>query len=96
MAMLYDHFTPIVLMQLEAFGFCDYGQGKNFVSEGNIALDGRIPVNPNGGLIGEAYIHGVNNIVEGVRQLRGSAVNQVRNVEHVLVSAGMSGLILSV
>ncbi|MFS1523147.1 lipid-transfer protein [Microbulbifer sp. 2304DJ12-6] len=95
-AMLYDHFTPIVLMQLEAFGFCNYGQGKNFVSEGNIALDGRIPVNPNGGLIGEAYIHGVNNIVEGVRQLRGSAVNQVRNVEHVLVSAGMSGLILNV
>ncbi|MDP5209534.1 MULTISPECIES: lipid-transfer protein [unclassified Microbulbifer] len=94
-AMLYDHFTPIVLMQLEALGFCDYGQGKYFVKEGNIALDGRIPVNPNGGLIGEAYIHGVNNIIEGVRQLRGSAVNQVKNVEHVLVSSGMSGLVLN-
>lgn len=94
-AMLYDHFTPIVLMQLEAFGFCDYGQAANFVKDGNIGLSGSIPVNPNGGLIGEAYIHGVNNISEAVRQIRGTSVNPVSNVENVLVSAGMSGAILS-
>jgi hypothetical protein len=52
-------------------------------------------VNPNGGLLGEAYIHGMNNILEGVRQVRGSAANQVDNTEHVLVSAGRSGLVLS-
>lgn len=95
-AMLYDHFTPIVLMQLEAFGFCDYGEGKDFVKDGHIGLDGSIPVNPNGGLIGEAYIHGMNNIVEGVRQIRGISVNQINCVTNVLVSAGMSGAIFSV
>lgn len=94
-AMLYDHFTPIVLMQLEAFGFCGEGEAADFVKKGNIGLKGKIPVNPNGGLIGEAYIHGVNNIAEAVRQLRGSAANQIDNVNHVLVSAGMSGAILS-
>ena len=94
-AMLYDHFTPIVLMQLEAYGFCGYGEAKDFVRDGRIELDGSIPVNPNGGLIGEAYIHGVNNIAEAVRQIRGSSVNQVANVENVLVSAGMSGAIFS-
>jgi hypothetical protein len=52
-------------------------------------------VNPNGGLLGEAYIHGMNNILEGVRQVRGTAANQVEGAEHVLVSAGRSGLVLS-
>jgi acetyl-CoA acetyltransferase len=94
-AMLYDHFTPIVLMQLEAYGFCAPGEAKDFVKDGHIAIDGKLPINPNGGLIGEAYIHGVNNITEAVRQIRGRAVNQVDNVEHVLVSSGMSGAILS-
>ncbi|NIB38010.1 lipid-transfer protein [Pseudomaricurvus alkylphenolicus] len=94
-AMLYDHFAPIVLMQLEAFGFCDYGEAKDFVKDGHIELAGSIPVNPNGGLIGEAYIHGVNNAAEAVRQVRGTSVNQVDDVENVLVSAGMSGAIFS-
>jgi hypothetical protein len=51
-------------------------------------------VSPNGGHIGEAYIHGMNNVAEAVRQVRGTAANQVKDVEHVLVSAGMSGAIL--
>jgi acetyl-CoA acetyltransferase len=82
-------------MQLEAYGFCAPGEAKDFVKDGHIAIDGKLPINPNGGLIGEAYIHGVNNITEAVRQIRGRAVNQVDNVEHVLVSSGMSGAILS-
>ncbi|HEY3699947.1 MAG TPA: lipid-transfer protein [Spongiibacteraceae bacterium] len=94
-AMIYDHFTPTVLMQLEALGFCKLGEAKDFVKDGNIGLQGKIPVNPNGGLIGEAYIHGVNNIAEGVRQLRGTSVNQIANVKNVIVSVGMSGAILS-
>ena len=94
-AMIYENFTPIVFIQLEAFGFCGPGEATDFIAGGNIELGGKIPVNTNGGLLGEAYIHGMNNILEGVRQVRGSAVNQVEGAEHVLVSAGRSGLVLS-
>ncbi len=93
-AMLYDHFSPIVFMHLEEFGFCGRGEARDFIQSGNIGPGGSLPVNTHGGLLGEAYIHGVNHINEAVRQLRGAAVNQVSDVEHVLVSAGMSGLIL--
>ena len=76
-AMIYDAFSPILLMQLEALGFCGFGEAKDFVADGNLALDGRLPTNTNGGLIGEGYIHGLNLVLEAVRQLRGTAVNQV-------------------
>jgi acetyl-CoA acetyltransferase len=93
-AMLYENFSPIVFYQLEAFGFCKRGEAKDFIADGNIDLDGTLPVNTNGGLLGEAYIHGLNNISEGVRQVRGTAANQIADVEHVLVAAGQSGLVL--
>jgi acetyl-CoA acetyltransferase len=95
---LYDHFTPFVLMQLEELGFCPRGEARHFVADGGIELGGTLPVNPHGGQLGEAYIHGMNGIAEAVRQVRGTAVNQVDAVEHVLVTAGTgvptSGLIL--
>ena len=94
-AMIYENFTPTVFLQLEAFGFCGPGEATDFIADGNIEVGGKIPVNPNGGLLGEAYIHGMNNILEGVRQIRGTAANQVDGAEHVLVSAGRSGLVLS-
>jgi acetyl-CoA acetyltransferase len=94
-AMIYENFSPVVLLQLEAFGFCGRGEAKDFIAEGHIALDGSLPVNTHGGLLGEAYIHGVNNILEGVRQLRGTAANQVAGVEHVLVAAGRSAAVLA-
>ena len=93
-AMLYDHFSPIVFMHLEEFGFCGRGEARDFIKDGNIELGGSLPVNTHGGLLGEAYIHGVNHINEAVRQLRRVAINQVPGIEHVLVSAGMSGIIL--
>jgi len=97
---LYDHFTPFVLSQLEALGFCSEGEAKELVRSGALALDGKWPLNPHGGLLGEAYIHGVNGILEAVRQIRGNAVNQVADIDHVLVTAGTgvptSGLILGV
>ncbi len=93
-AMLYDHFSPIVFLHLEEFGFCGRGEARDFIAQGNIELGGSLPVNTHGGLLGEAYIHGVNHINEAVRQLRGTAINQVQGAQHILVSAGMSGLIL--
>ena len=94
-AMLYENFSPVVFLQLEAMGFCGPGEASDFIKDGNIDLDGSIPVNTHGGLLGEAYIHGLNNILEGVRQVRGTAVNQVKGVEHVMVAGGRSGLILA-
>ncbi|HEX4982409.1 MAG TPA: lipid-transfer protein [Ilumatobacteraceae bacterium] len=97
-AVLYDHFTPYVLMQLEEFGFCGRGEAKDFVKDGRIELGGALPLNTHGGQLGEAYIHGMNGIAEAVRQIRNTSVNPVDNVEHVLVTAGTgvptSGLIL--
>ncbi|HET6166221.1 MAG TPA: lipid-transfer protein [Marmoricola sp.] len=98
-AVLYDHFTPYVLMQLEELGFCKPGEAKDFIADGAIEIGGRLPLNTHGGQLGEAYIHGMNGIAEAVRQLRGTSVNPVDDVEHVLVTAGTgvptSGLILS-
>lgn len=97
-AILYDHFTPYVLEQLEEFGFCGRGEAKDFVRSGQHARGGGLPINPNGGQLGEAYIHGMNGIAEAVRQIRGTACNQLSGIEHVLVTAGSgvptSGLIL--
>ncbi len=92
--MLYDHFTIAVFWHLESMGFCKPGEAADFVREGHCALDGTIPLSPNGGLIGEAYIHGMNLITEGVRQIRGTASNQIADAEHALVTAGMSAAIL--
>jgi len=97
-AFLYDHFTPFVLVQLEELGFCGRGEGKDFATIENLSIGGRLPINTSGGLLGEAYIHGMNGISEAVRQIRGTSCNQVDGVEHVLVTAGTgcptSGLIL--
>jgi len=97
-AVLYDHFTPYVLMQLEELGFCGPGEARDFIADGAIELGGRLPLNTHGGQLGEAYIHGMNGIAEGVRQLRGTSVNQVEGAQHVLVTAGTgvptSGLVL--
>jgi acetyl-CoA acetyltransferase len=94
-ALIYENFSPVVFLALEAHGFCGPGEAKDFIRDGHIGLDGSLPVNTHGGLLGEGYIHGVNNILEGVRQVRGTAANQVQGVEHVLVSAARSGMILS-
>ena len=97
-AFLYDHFTPFVLMQLEELGFCRRGEAKEFATVENLSVGGALPINTSGGLLGEAYIHGMNGITEAVRQIRGTSCNQVDDVEHVLVTAGTgvptSGLIL--
>jgi acetyl-CoA acetyltransferase len=99
LAIVYDHFSPAVLMQLEALGFCGRGEAPAFVEAGETTIDGSLPVNTNGGQLGEAYIHGFNGIAEAVRQVRGHAANQVANVQHAVVTSGShvptSGLVLS-
>ncbi|WP_181784230.1 thiolase C-terminal domain-containing protein [Pseudonocardia pini] len=99
-ALLYDHFSPMVLMQLEDYGFCKKGEGGPFVESGAIRYEGgSIPVNTHGGQLSEAYVIGMTHILEGVEQMRGTAINQVEGAELALVSGGpaalpVSGLIL--
>ena len=99
-AVLYDHFTPFVLVQLEELGFCKRGEARDFIRDGAIELGGALPLNPHGGQLGEAYLHGMNGIAEAVRQIRGTSVNQVEGTQHVLVTAGTgvptSGAVLAV
>ncbi len=93
---IYDHFTGLVLMSLENFGFCGRGEAGPFVAAGNIHWpNGSLPLNTSGGHLSEAYIHGLNLAVEGVRQLRGESTSQVQDAEICLVTAGLSASPLS-
>lgn len=87
-AQLYDCFTVTVLMQLEDYGFCGKGESGAFVAEGNIRHGGSIPINTDGGNLSCAYMHGVNHVLEGTRQIRGTSTRQVPDVGACLVTAG--------
>jgi len=67
----YDAFTFTTMLQLEAYGFCKEGEGGTYVSDGTIGLGGRRPNNTSGGHLCEGYTHGMNMVIENVRQLRG-------------------------
>jgi len=89
-AVIYDAFSPIVLWQLEAWGFCGMGESGDFVKDGALKIDGRLPTNTHGGQLSEAYIHGVNGIVEATRLVRGTSVNQpLKTINHALVTSGV-------
>ncbi|EHI12147.1 thiolase C-terminal domain-containing protein [Mycolicibacterium thermoresistibile] len=88
-AQLYDCFTITVLMQLEDYGFCAKGEGGAFAAGGAIGPGGRLPINTAGGNLSEGYIHGMNHVVEGVRQMRGTSPNQVEGAEVCLVTSGI-------
>ncbi len=87
-AQIYDAFSFLVPVSLEAYGFCPPGEAGDFTDDGQIELGGRLPVNTSGGCLSEAYIHGFNLLAEGVRQLRGEGPNPVPGAETCLVTAG--------
>ncbi|MFR9804136.1 thiolase C-terminal domain-containing protein [Pseudonocardia sp. RS010] len=88
-AQLYDCFTITVLVQLEQYGFCKSGEGGPFAASGAITPGGALPINTAGGHLSEGYIHGMNHIVEGVRQMRGSSTTQIAGAETCLVTSGL-------
>jgi acetyl-CoA acetyltransferase len=95
-ALLYDHFSPMVILQLEDYGFCPVGEGGAFVADGNIRWPGgSLPVNTHGGNLSEAYIIGMTHVKEAVEQLRGTAVNQVAGAQVALVTGGPASIPVS-
>jgi acetyl-CoA acetyltransferase len=89
-AQIYDHFTGMVLMALEDYGFCEPGGSGEFVEQGQIAWpQGKLPINTSGGQLSEAYVHGMNVAIEGVRQLRGESTSQVQDARLCLVTGGL-------
>jgi acetyl-CoA acetyltransferase len=84
---IYDCFTWTVLWQIEALGLCGRGEAKDWVRGGRIELGGEMPINVNGGLLSEAHVWGLNNVVEVVRQLRHEAgARQVADAELAIVT----------
>ena len=89
LACLYDCFTYTTLATLEDYGFCGKGEAGRFFADGRATYGGDVVVNPHGGLLSEAYIHGMNHHFEAVWQLRGQAgERQVKDAALCLVSAG--------
>lgn len=90
-AMIVEPFTVAVPLALEQYGFCARGEGGPFIASGATRWpDGVLPVNTHGGSNGEAFVHGVNHLPEAVRQLRGTAVNQVAGAEVAFVCGAIS------
>jgi acetyl-CoA acetyltransferase len=87
-ALLYDCFTIVVLMQLEDYGFCEKGEAGEFVADGRIGPGGSFPVNPSGGLLAEGYGGGMMHVIEAVRQLRGTAGERQLDAPEVSLVTG--------
>lgn len=86
-AQLYDAFTPRVMHDLVAYGFCAPGEAGAFVAAGQATYGGALPCNTAGGLISEGHLSGFGHIREAVRQVRGEAGDrQVPDAELVLVT----------
>ena len=83
---IYDCFTIAALMTLEDYGFCQKGQAADFVKDGALMQDGALPFNTSGGLLSETGMPGMQLIHEGVRQMRGTSVNQVKGAGNVVIS----------
>ena len=86
-AEFYDATSYMPLRSLESYGFVPDGQAWRYVTETGTGPGSPLPVNTHGGHLSEAYLHGMNGVLEAVRQLRGTAVNQVANAEVALVGA---------
>jgi acetyl-CoA acetyltransferase len=93
-AMIYDATSVSVLLGMEAFGLARPGTAWREVLDHGIGGAAPVPVNTSGGHLSEAYVHGMNLVIEGVRQCRGTSTAQVARAGPVLVSSGPSAVVL--
>jgi acetyl-CoA acetyltransferase len=82
-AQIYDAFSPQIPIAFEEFGFCGRGEAPEYMADG-----ANPPFNTSGGGLSEAYVHGFNLLLEGVRQIRGTSTSQTIDARHVLVTGG--------
>ena len=86
-ANLYDGFSIIPLLWLEALGFCREGEAHQFIQDGRIEIGGKLPLNTSGGNLGEGRLHGSTHISEAVLQAMGRAgPRQVKHVRYTLAA----------
>jgi len=86
-AQFYDAFTPRVIHDLVAYGFCDAADAGDFIAAGSLGLDGALPANTAGGLISEGHLSGFGHVREAVRQLRAECgERQIQGAELCLVT----------
>lgn len=92
-AAIYDCFTWVVLYQLEVYGFVERGEAGSFARSGQLRIGGALPINTAGGMLSEGYTHGMNNVVELVRQLRHDYEGTARQVAgcEIGMSTGWGG-----
>jgi acetyl-CoA acetyltransferase len=89
MAQLYDCFSSSVFFALEGLGLAPRGGAADLVRSGSTGPGGRLPVNTNGGLLCEGYLHGMNTLTEAVLQLQGRAGQRtVPNAQTCVVTSG--------
>src|SRR5262249_49793360 len=90
-ALIYDAFSIVFCLLLEAIGFCAPGKAPEFVREGATALDGKLPCNPHGGLLSHGHSGRPSSLLlfmEAVKQLRGNrGPQQVADAATALVHA---------
>jgi len=90
LANLYDGFSIMTILWLEAFGLCGEGEAFDFIQDGRIAPTGKLPINPSGGNLGGGRLHGINHIMDGMLQVSGrSGKRQVENADLAVVAVGM-------
>lgn len=85
-AQIYDCFTITVQMTLQSYGLLPPGSGADWLAEDVFGVGGRLPLNTSGGLLSETGMPGLQLVLEGVRQMRGTSVNQVKDAKTCIVS----------